>query len=227
MTPRVAAMLLALMLLGGIGGFAIAMATDGDAPTGTAGPVTASDPSVPSTPTPSPVEVEPDSDLPPFAGPFVDRTKGFIGAGDQRVRYSIPASLVISPRTANRTYWVPPQNPEGAYSIRVDRLAPENRTTRQLVAERIAALREDDRIPPNTFEVLDSTDDTLTVTYVLFNHRSVSFIRWITVTDGTPDVEIAATGRQIDLPGLRDAVALVAATAESRPARSPKVKDPA
>jgi hypothetical protein len=112
--------------------------------------------------------------------------------------------------TSIQTRWTAPGNPSGAYSVRVHSLPADDRSLVQQVAEREAALRFDDSISPGSLEVLESSGDTLTVTYIQDGYRRLQVVRWVSFRGGAADVEVAATGRLVDQRGLEELVARIA-----------------
>jgi hypothetical protein len=202
-------LLLALVLVGGVAGWTWGASTSepgrsGDAPA----PVAAADPSLPYT---APEKVKPDSDLPPLPegittheerlGP--DTSEGLVvPVPDGWDRYNFSDTV--------QARWTAAGNPSGAYSVRVHSLADDDRSLIQQVAQREAALRYDDSIVPGSLEVIDSSGDTLVVTYVQAGYRRLQVIRWVSFLGGAADVEVAGTGRLVDERGLEQLVARIA-----------------
>ncbi len=202
-------LLLALLLVGGVAGWlgaesATRPVRSQDAPT----PVAADDPALPYTP---PEKVKDDSDLPPLAegiatheeklGP--DTSEGLVvPVPDGWDRFNFADTI--------QARWTAPGNPSGAYSVRIHSLADDNRSLIQQVAQREAALRFDDSISPGSLEVLGSSGDTLTVTYIQAGYRRLQVIRWVSFLGGSADVEVAGVGRLVDERGLEQLVARIA-----------------
>ena len=209
MGVRGTVLVLLLLLAGGAGGWAWADRTAGpNLTTHTPEPLTAADPALPYTP---PEKVKEDSELPPLGegittheerlGP--DTSEGLVvPVPDGWDRFDFSSTI--------QARWTAPGNPDGAYGVRVHSLDGDVRSLIQQVAQREAALRFDDSISPGSLEVLDSTGDTLTVTYIQNGFRRLQVIRWVSFTGGTADVEVAGVGRLVDQRGLEQLVARIA-----------------
>lgn len=202
-------MLLVLALVGGAAGWAWAAETSRPVTAERApAPVAAADPALPYTP---PEKVRDDSELPPLGealptheekiGP--DTSEGLIvPVPDGWDRHDFADTV--------QARWTAPGNPSGSYSVRVHSLADDDRSLIQQVAQRAAALEYDGTITPGTLEVLESSGDTLTVTYVQDGYRRLQVVRWVSFLGGAADVEVAGTGRLVDERGLEQLVARIA-----------------
>lgn len=199
-------LVLLLLVAGGAGGWAWAEAgsdvvVSGSTPT----PVGAADPALPYSP---PEKVKDDSDLPALGeglatheeklGP--DTSEGLVvPVPDGWDRFDFAGTI--------EARWTAPGNPSGSYSVRVKSLT-DDRSLIQQVAQREAGLRFDDSV--SALEVLDSSGDTLTVTYIQDGYRKLQVIRWVSFLGGTADVEVAGAGRLVDERGLEELVARIA-----------------
>ena len=215
----IAGLVLALALIGGLAGYGWAesrseTSLEESAPT----PMAASGPAVPFTP---PEKVNPDSDLPPVA----------VDLEVVRARIGTPAKGGIEvpvPTDWQRTdlaggiqaRWSAPGSPDGAYTVRVQ-LVDQPRSLAQSVAERAAALPLDPRV--TDVEILQQTGDTLIASFILSGYRMLQVVRWVSFDGQTVDVEIAASGRLIDQPGLEALVARMATGVRRQPpTRAPR-----
>jgi hypothetical protein len=199
-------LVLVLALVGGAAGWAWAEArSDLVVSEAAPSPVAASGPAVPFTP---PQKVNPDADLPPVAEDLevVDARIGTPRTGG--IKVPVPAEW---PRTdlagGLQSRWSAPGNPDGGYTVRVQ-VVDENRTLAQAVAERAASLPLDPRV--TDLEILQQTGDTLIASFILSGYRMLQIVRWVSLDTGTVDVEISASGRLIDQPGLEALVARMA-----------------
>lgn len=201
--------MLLLLVAGGAGGWTWADRTSGPTLTGgTPVPVTAADPALPYTP---PENVKENSDLPPLGEGITTHEERLGPATSEGLVVPVPDGWDRYDFSSTvQARWTAPGNPSGAYGVRVHSLAADDRSLIQQVAEREAALRFDDSISPGSLEVLDSTGDTLTVTYIQDGYRRLQVIRWVSFTGGTADVEIAGVGRLVDERGLEQLVARIA-----------------
>lgn len=209
MLPRVRmrglGLLLALALVGGAAGWWYAAASTGPADSGaTPGPVTASDPALPYTP---PEKVNEDSDQPPVAQSLATYGTRLGRPGRGGVVVPVPLGWERHDISDHEARWVAPGNPPGSYSVRIA-VVDLRRTLAQVVAERATALEYDTRISDLTIESQEV--DTLRASFILSGYRELQITRWLSFDGNGIDLEISATGRLIDEPGLEALVAKVA-----------------
>ena len=206
MTWRGAAALALLLVLGAGTGYGAALATSRAAVAdGVPTPVAASSPSVPVDSTPSYVPDSADAPLPvdlPMA-------EGAVGTAPFRHVLPVPRGWVATPNSANETKWTDPATPPSwTYVLRVEQVGSENEAVERMLAERI----EDLTLAEDDFEVVARTGDSLTFSYVTDGHLRFGILRWLDVTgSGFAEVEVAVTGREVDLPGMAALVAQVTA----------------
>lgn len=197
-------LLLLLAMVGGAAGFMFAERTNEPRiSTASPTPLSAQHPAVPYTP---PEVIKPDSELPPLATSLATQDQRLGVGGEGGIVAPIPVGWERIDLREAEARWVPPGNPPGSYSLRVA-VVDMRRTLAQVVAERAAALEEDTRI--SNLDV-EEAGDTLRATFILDGYRKLSVIRWLSFDGNGIDVEIAATGRLIDEPGLEALVAKVA-----------------
>lgn len=204
MTWRGPVVLALLLVLGAGTGYAASLATSREAVAdGVPAPVAASSPSMPVDPVPSYV---PDPTDPPLP---VDLPMGQGGVGTEPFRhvFPVPRGWVATPNSANETKWTDPATPPSwTYVLRVEQVGSENETVERMLAERI----EDLTLAEDGFEVVARTGDSLTFSYVTDGHLRFGILRWLDVTgSGFAEVEVAVTGREVDLPGMAALVAQV------------------
>lgn len=205
MRGRGPAALASLLAVGVCGGFAASLASDGtpDA-SGVPSPVAALSPSYPVDPEPE-YAADPDVSPLPTALPM---TTGEIGPEGFRYEFPVPADWVAIPNNATTTKWDDPDNPSFTYFLRVEQVDGDNATITETLEDRILELdlAEDD------FELLGQTADSVTFSYTAEAHQRFGIVRWLRPS-GSPfaEIEIAVTGRAVDLPGMEALVAEVAA----------------
>ncbi|HEU5039042.1 MAG TPA: hypothetical protein VFT70_18690 [Nocardioides sp.] len=198
---------LALVLLGAVTGYGVGVLRQEQPTTfAAAAPVPASSPSVPVVPAPT---YAPDIDYPALRTDLSYKPHQ-LGEPTYRWRYDVPRGWTpedVSPLFEVR--WRPPDEPTiGGYSLRV-KLVNEHRTTAEMVAAKLRAVRsiyED-------VKVLARTDDMLSFRYRDPGQNTQRFntFTWFTAPGGTlAEFEMSVVGREADLPGLdslRDEVA--------------------
>lgn len=173
------------------------------------GPATAVSASNPSYPLDPPLNVLPDPDVPPpLAPPFSTRPVS-LGQAPFAVTFPVPATWQRFDTNAGEARFTPPGNPSHTYSIRVELVGSQTRTIQQSVTDRVTDLQGDTRI--EDLQILAQADDSLIASFVLDDFRIVSVLRWVSPR-GTPaaEVEISASGRMRDRPGLEALAELVA-----------------
>ncbi|GAB3017095.1 hypothetical protein GCM10011376_02870 [Nocardioides flavus (ex Wang et al. 2016)] len=206
--PRLVAALALLLVLGAALGFGASWVL-GENPSGqgAAAPVAASSPSLPVDPVP---DLLPDPDIPALA-PAIPLERQTVGAGGFRMSVPVPEGWTFSENSLNEWQWRPPDQPDFGHVLRVEQVLSNRRSIAWTLDRRIDELREDE----SGFEVLAETGDSLYFSFITSNHLRHGFLRWLDLT-GSDDaqVEIAVTGREVDVPGMRDLVSRVASGVE-------------
>lgn len=208
-------LVLLLLLAGGAGGWAWADATSGPVVSeATASPVPAADPRLPYT---RPEVTRPDPETPPLATQlsFHEERLGTPRRGG--VLVPIPDGWVrTSYADKDTATWRPPDAPAaGGYVVRVT-LLDENRTLQQKVATRPIELQSQQGL--TDLEVTGTSLDTLKANFILEGYSRYTVIRWVSLDgDGLVDVEIAASGRQIDEAGMESLVVEMAGDVARQP----------
>lgn len=201
-------MLLLLLGLGVALGFGASwILGENPAGQGAAAPVAASSPSLPVDPVP---ELLPDPTTPALA-PAIPLERQSVGAGGFRMSVPAPVGWSFSENSLNEWQWRPPDQPDFGHVLRVEQVLSNRRSIDWTLDRRIDELREDE----SNFEVLAETRDSLHFSFVTSNHLRHGFLRWLDLTGSdNAQVEIAVTGRAVDVPGMRDLIARVAAGVE-------------
>ncbi len=205
--------MLLFILVGGGAGFGVSTLLDRPAPaTGTPQPLAAANPSYPYTP---PLEVLPDPTEPgPLQAPFKTH-EDTLGGGPFAVTFPVPVGWQRTNTAPGEARWTLRDNPRNTYSVRVELVGSQTRTPSNMISLRVSDLQSAPAI--SDFRSLDVSDNQLIFSFVQVQHRKVSVIRWVSPRGGTnAEVEIAATGREVDRGGLEALVGLLAA--QVRPA---------
>jgi hypothetical protein len=208
MRVRWAGLTLAVVLLGLAAGYGIGVLRQNEPTTfAVAGPVPASDPSIPVLPRPG---FEPDIDYPTLQ-PGLTYVTREIGTADYRWEYDVPVGWIPVDRAFVELRWRPPDEPEaGGYSMRV-KIINAHLPTADMVAQKevaVEALYRD-------VEILDRTDDLLAFSYrdPFTNRQRFNTFMWFTAPGGTTaDFEMSVVGRVVDQEGLDDLRERVAAS---------------
>lgn len=217
MGRRTLGMLLALVLVGAAGGWAWAESTSAPRRSGQAPqPVAASGPAYPFTP---PEKTRPDPDVDPLSTSLTFHREQFGTPRDGGVVLDVPDGWLRTTLADSRQLtWKPADAPaSGGYIVRLS-LTEENRTLEQKVATRPIELEQQEGL--TDLEVLSSSLDTLTASFILQGYRRLTVIRWVSLDgDGLVDVEVAASGRLVDQAGLEALVLEMSQSIERLPDR--------
>jgi hypothetical protein len=194
----------ALLVTGVVAGYAAASALEPEADArSTSDPVVAVSPSLPVDPRPT-LTAQP---AVPALGTDLPMAWGALGGGGFRVTYPVPAGWARISSSTNEVKWKKPKNPADTYILRVGRLVSREKTTVEMVEERMDDLRDDKA----RFTVEERTANSLEFTYVSDGFLRHGFLVWLDVrATGFADVEIAVTGRGIDAPGAEELITRVA-----------------
>lgn len=193
-----------LAALAAVGGFFLGQQSrqqDTAPPRQTAGAAQpmAANPTVPTWPSPAP-----DSDYPTLSTEL--RWKPVVmGSGSFRYRWVVPEDWDGNELGPNEWRWVPPGNPEGTHSMRVEVVASQHQTLDSILLGRIEALREASSVRDFTILSADLKESVLQYSYLSEGgRRRFNTLHWISL-DGAEEaqIEIATDGRAIDRPGLQ------------------------
>ena len=208
-----------LAAIGVAGGYAYAdlhaSSPDGQGP---GAPAAAASPAYPTT---AQLNLKPDSDLPPLAQdvPLVPAKLGPPGTG---INLMVPEGWdrINSTNGTVGARWTAPGSPPGSYSVRVT-LITTTQNPLAMVAGKIPQLQLDSHLTYLKF--LEQTVNTLIFTYVYDgDYRIEQVDRFVTLTGGPADVEIATSGRLIDDPGMRALVDRMATQMAYQPKKKPQ-----
>jgi len=208
-----------LAAIGVAGGYAYAdlhaSSPDGQGP---GAPAAAASPAYPTT---AQLNLKPDSDLPPLAQdvPLVPAKLGPPGTG---INLMVPEGWdrINSTNGTVGARWTAPGRPPGSYSVRVT-LITTTQNPLAMVAGKIPQLQLDSHLTYLKF--LEQTVNTLIFTYVYDgDYRIEQVDRFVTLTGGPADVEIATSGRLIDDPGMRALVDRMATQMAYQPKKKPQ-----
>ena len=196
-----------LLVLGAGGGFAASM-TAGEHPdgSGAAVPVAAASPGLPVDPAPETVADPLTAPLAPSL-PLVERRTG---RGKDVVTLSVPDGWIKNDLSVKEWTWRPPDQPMYAYVLRVEQVRGDREPIARLIANRKVALDQDE--VDVRFE--SETADSLHFTYIADQHLRHGLLKWVPVPGTTvAQVEVAISGRAVDVPGMEDLIERVAASA--------------
>jgi hypothetical protein len=193
----------ALLAAGIVGGFAAAAYLQSSpVTTGAPQPVTAASPSVPGDP-PAPLREDP-----PQAPMETDLPLREVSVGTDNYKFLFPAprGWSRSETSSNEVKYKKTGNPSNTYILRVEQVISQHEQIPDMVQERVDDLRRDEE----QVRVLYRTHDQLEVSYVHDGYRRFALYTWLDITlSGQAEAEIAITGREVDVPGLRDLMAKV------------------
>lgn len=198
----------ALLAVFGLAGGYVASAAVGDQPAaaGPAVPVAAASPSVPVDPPPVLV---PDPDEPPLENGIRTRPQQ-VGALGFEVTIPAPARWNRSNSAATEAMWLRPGNPSYTYVVRVEVTTTQHRSLAAMVSGRVDDLLAEEE----DVTVLDKGTDSLEFTYVDGGHLRHAFVTWLDLSgSGDAELEVALTGRDVDVPGMRELLATMVAGA--------------
>ena len=198
-----------LLAVGVVGGYATSSLLDQrPAASGPARPVAAASPSVPVDPPP---ELEPDPDTPALEGD-VETRLAEVGARGFEVTVPVPVGWARTDSTATEAKWVVPDHPANTYRLRIEVTSGENTLMDAMVEERV----EDLLRVEEGLTVLDRGPDAIEFTYVAADHLRHGLVRWLDLSgSGEAELEIALTGREVDVPGMRELMATIVAGART------------
>ncbi len=197
-----------LLALGAGGGFGMSMTTVTGSDSlggGTAEPVAAQSPSLPVDPAPDLV-ADPTTAPLATALPLVERE---VGRGSDVVTLSVPRGWIRSNLAEDEWTWRPENQPKYAYVLRVEQVRGDRDPIARVLANRKVALDEDEE----NLDFVSETADSLHFTYTSDDHLRHGLLTWVPVPGtATAQVEVAISGRAVDVSGMQDLLARVAAS---------------
>jgi hypothetical protein len=133
--------------------------------------------------------------------------QGRVGTRLFRHVFPVPKGWVATPNNSGETKWTNPENPpQWTYLLRVEQVGSANRTVARMLEDRVTDLGRDEQ----GFDVVSQTPDTLAFSYVTDGHLRYGIVRWLALGDSPfADVEVAVTGRAVDVPGMQSLLARV------------------
>lgn len=202
---------LALVVVGGVGGYAAGRAALPEPATSAgARPLPAVSPSYPV----NEYHVVPDPGVAPLPADLRLRPQRFAAAGS-RLTAAVPRGWLRVPLQGPDWNFSREDNPRFTYKLRVG-IEAGNRVSVAVAREsRISALEDAETNGDLEHVVVEQrTDDGFVATYIEAGHLRVAMERWLP-RRGTTEAyaTIAATGREVDRAGLADLVERVAASA--------------
>jgi hypothetical protein len=195
-----------VLLLGvGIGGGYAAAAALEEAPaaSGPATPVPAVSPSVPVDP---PATIRPDPDVPALDTDLRTRREQ-LGTGGFAVSLPVPVGWQRTDLASAEAKWDVAGHPLNTYWLRVEQVSSQRESIPTTVEERVADLDA----TTEGFVIVEQTDESLSFTYLADGYLRYGHLRWLDLTgSGIAELEIATTGREVDVPGMEALVDTVA-----------------
>ncbi|WP_310526151.1 hypothetical protein [Nocardioides sp.] len=193
----------ALLAAGIVGGFAAAaFLQPSPATSGAPRPVAAASPSVPVDP-PAPLRDDPPQEAMQSDLPLHD-----VSVGTDTYKFVFPAPRGWSrlETSSNEVKYKLADSPNNTYILRVEQVVSQHEQIPNILASRIDDLRRDEQ----QVDILLRTYDSLEFSYVHDGYRRFGLITWLDLTrSGQAEAEIALTGREVDVPGMRDLMAKV------------------
>jgi hypothetical protein len=188
----------ALLAAGIVGGYAAAAYLQSSpVKTGAPEPVTAASPSVPVDP-PAPLREDPTEA--PMAADLPLREVS-VGTDNYRFVFPAPRGWSRLETSSNEVKYKLAGNPSNTFVLRVEQVVSQHEQIPDILAARIDDLRRDEQ----QVEVQVRTYDSLEFSYVHDGYRRFGLITWLDITrSGQAEAEIALTGREVDLPGMRE-----------------------
>lgn len=199
---------LLMLALGAAAGYGASLGAAGQpSASGVPEPVVAQSPAYPLDPEPT---VRRDPTIAPLATDLPMR-RGSVGSDPFEVTFPVPKGWQATPNSPNETKWNDADNPSYTYVLRVENVMSQRESVARILERRIGDLREQEQ----GVEVVEQTDDYLHFTYLADGYLRHGLLRWIDMSGaGFAEVEIATTGRAVDVEGMEDLIARVAAGLE-------------
>ena len=126
-----------------------------------------------------------------------------VGTDNYRFVFPAPRGWSRLETSSNEVKYKKAQNPTNTYILRVEQVISQHEQIPDMVEARVQDLRRDEEqvhIPLGA-----RTYDSLEVSYVHDGYRRFALYTWLDITrSGQAEAEIAITGREKDLPGMRD-----------------------
>ena len=188
----------ALLTAGSVGGFALGTYLEATpVTTGIPDPVIAADPSIPVDP-PAPLREDPASPPLPTGLPMRDVR---VGTDADSFVFPAPQGWSRIDTSSNEVKYKQPGNPTNTYVLRVEQVTSDHEQIRDILAARIDELeREEEDV-----KILNRTYDSIEFSYVNDGYHRFGIVYWLDINrSGQAEAEIAVTGRERDVPGMRE-----------------------
>ena len=195
--------LVALLAAGIVGGYATAAYLQSSpVTTGAPTPVVAANPSVPVDP-PAPLREDPPQES---MEPDLPLREVSVGTDNYKFVFPAPRGWSRLETSSNEVKYKKAGNPSNTYILRVEQVVSQHEQIPDILAARIDDLRRDEQ----QVDIQARTYDSLEFSYVHDGYRRFGLITWLDITrSGQAEAEIALTGREVDVPGMRDLMAKV------------------
>ncbi len=208
---RVGILVVAALAGGALAGVLLSMA-QAEPGRDVVGPISAVSPSLPIDPLPT---TRPDADTPALQ-PGLSYEGSQLGANGFEVDVRTPVGWKRIALASDEAKWVVPGNRRNTFVLRIEQVDSQRQTIEVIKAQRITDLRA----LTGDFRLVQETETSVEVVYVDDNGLTkYGNLRWIPNPDPDVDqalVEISATGRERDQPGLVDLIARVGNGIEAR-----------
>ena len=188
----------ALLAAGIVGGFATAAYLQPDpVTTGAPEPVVAEDPSIPVEP-PAPIQQDPTE---PALQTGLSMRKVSVGSGNNEFVFPAPVGWRRVEPNSNEVKYKVPDNPGNTFVLRVEQVTSQDQTIPEIVLTQEDTMKREFE----DYELLGRTHDSLEFSYVYNGYRRFGFMTWLDISrSGQAEAEIAVTGREVDVPGMRE-----------------------
>lgn len=190
--------IMALLATSAVGGFAAAAHLAPDpVTTGTPGPVSATNPSVPIDP-PAPRQEDPTE---PALRPGLPLREVSVGTDSYKFSFPVPLGWRRINTSSNEVKYKVPGNPPNTYVLRVEQVVSQH----EKIPDIVQAAEDDLQREFEDYERIARTYDSLEFSYLYAGYRRFGFITWLDLTrSGQAEAEVALTGREVDVPGMRE-----------------------
>ncbi len=193
----------AVLAAGIVGGFAAAAYLEA-APTTTGAPepVIAADPRVPVDP-PAPLREDPPQ---PALATGLKLREVQVGTDTSGFVFPAPRGWSRIETSSNEVKYNLADNPDNTYVLRVEQVITQHEQIPDILAATLDELERDQL----DFKRLNRTYDSIEFSYVFDGYRRFGFLTWLDINrSGQAEAEIAVTGRERDVPGMRELIARV------------------
>lgn len=195
--------IVALLAAGIVGGY-VAAAYLGPDPvtTGVPDPIAAESPSVPGNPPAEPQEDPTEPALPTD----LEMEDVMVGSGRNAFVFPAPVDWTRAEPSSNEVKYKMPGYPGNTFVLRVEQVKSQHEPIPDIVEDTLFELDRDF----DEFELIRRTYDSLEFSYLYEGYRRFGFLTWLDISrSGQAEAEIAVTGREKDLTGMRELITKV------------------